>query len=389
VRYARIIAEVCSKPWAILDSTFDSIVQVLARCEAGERLSEDEIRAKVGERKAQPHPYVSNWEFDETYESDSFAAALALASKEVSGRTPGADGRKPSLTAVIPVFGILVNRVASLDISDTGTGVDALAQQFRQAMANPDVKNIVLLFDSPGGSVYGIDEFAQEIFDARGQGKKLVAQIDPLAASAAYYLASQADEIVITPSGEAGSIGVRAMHQDISKALETRGIKITNISAGKYKTEGNPYEPLAEDGLAFMQSRVNDYYDAFVKAVARGREVKKSEVQNGFGEGRVLGAAEAKRIGMVDRIATFDETLARLGAGAKSARVPMAAAAEVVQTPADPQRRTQVSEVPQVASVPSPVGDGSQEVPKHGDSRNPHNGGCNGTHQRPGGRRRP
>jgi ClpP class serine protease len=128
----------------------------------------------------------------------------------------------PKLTAVIPVFGILVNRVASLDISETGTGVDALAQQFRQALANPDVRSIVLLFDSPGGSVYGIDEFAQEIFAARDQ-KRIVAQIDPLAASAAYYLASQASEIVVTPSGEAGSIGVRMMHQDLSKALEAKG----------------------------------------------------------------------------------------------------------------------------------------------------------------------
>jgi signal peptide peptidase SppA len=231
----------------------------------------------------------------------------------------------PKLTAVIPVFGILVNRVASLDISETGTGVDALAQQFRQALANPDVRSIVLLFDSPGGSVYGIDEFAQEIFAARDQ-KRIVAQIDPLAASAAYYLASQASEIAVTPSGEAGSIGVRMMHQDLSKALEAKGIKVTNISAGKYKTEGNPFEPLGEDAQAFMQQRVNDYYDSFVKAVARGRGVKSSEVKNGFGEGRVLGSAEARKLGMVDRVATFDETLARLGASANSARVAMAAA---------------------------------------------------------------
>jgi HK97 family phage major capsid protein len=308
MKYARIIAEVLNIPWAILDAKFDAIATVLARCEAGETLTEEEIRARVGEKKLQGEPYC-------------FAEGERLSFSASSGSAKPA----PKLTAVIPVFGILVNRVASLDISETGTGVDRLQQMFRQALANPDVKAVVLDFDSPGGSVYGIDEFAQEIFDARGQ-KKIVAQIDPLAASAAYYLASQAEEIVITPSGEAGSIGVRAMHQDLSKALEARGVKITHISAGKYKTEGNPTEPLSDDARAFMQQRVNEYYDAFVKAVARGRDVKASDVRNGFGEGRVVGASEAKRLGMVDRVATLDETLSRLGASVNSARVPMATA---------------------------------------------------------------
>jgi HK97 family phage major capsid protein len=320
VRYARIIAEVLNTPWAILDSKFDAIATVLARCEAGERLSEEEIRERVGERKIQGAPFFADQEsnfFKDVFEAQDSSLKLAASSSGAS---------TPKLTAVIPVFGILVNRVASLDISETGTGVDALAQQFRQAMANPDVRNVVLLFDSPGGSVYGIDEFAQEIFDARGQGKRIVAQIDPLAASAAYYLAAQADDIYMTPSGEAGSIGVRAMHQDLSKALAAKGIAVTHISAGKYKVEGNPFEPLSDDAKAFMQQRVNEYYDAFVKAVARGRDAKVADVRNGFGEGRVVGAAEAKKLGMVDRIATFEETLARIGASAKSARVPMATA---------------------------------------------------------------
>jgi ClpP class serine protease len=76
--------------------------------------------------------------------------------------------------------------------------------------------------------------------------------------------------LVITPSGEAGPIGVRAMHQDLSKALELKGIKITHISAGKYKTEGAPTEPLGEKARAYMQQRVNEYYDMFVAAVLAG-----------------------------------------------------------------------------------------------------------------------
>jgi signal peptide peptidase SppA len=326
MKYAHIISTVISTPWAILDAKFDSIVSVLARCEAGERYSEEQIREVCGPKKniSAAMPYVLDEDGDmfptilhpETgnIEASCFVAAAGAAGISAKGK----------LTAVIPVYGILMPRAADFDMSEFGTSIESLRKQFRAAIDNPDVKTVLFDFDSPGGSVYQIDELAVEIFQARNQ-KKIIAQVNAQAASAAYYLAAQASEIVITPSGEAGSIGVRAMHQDISKALEMKGIKITNISAGKYKTEGNRFEPLSEEGLAFMQQRVNEYYDMFLKAVARGREMKLSEVAKDFGQGRVFGAVEAKNRGMVDRIATLDETLARIGAAPASARVPAAA----------------------------------------------------------------
>ena len=312
MKYAHVIGAALSQPWAILDAKFDAIVSVLARCEAGEKLTEDEIRERVGEKKTVAEPFC----ITEDGVRQEFGLAAASAGKSSSG---------PKGVAVLPVFGIIAPRVASLDISETGTGIDALTSQFRAAMANPNIKAIVMDFDSPGGSVYGVDELAAEIFAARDQ-KKIVAQVDPFCASAAYYLASQCSEIAMTPSGEVGSIGVRVMHQDISKALDMKGIKLTNIFAGKYKTEGNPAEPLSEDGMAYWQQRVDDYYGMFVSAVARGRDVKATEVKNGFGEGRMVGATQAKRLGMIDRVATLDETLARLGVSADGGRVPVSAA---------------------------------------------------------------
>ena len=135
-----------------------------------------------------------------------------------------------------------------------------------------------------------------------------------LAASAAYWLASAADEMVVTPSGSVGSIGIVAMHEDVSKALEAEGVKVSIVSAGKYKTEGNPYQPLSVEGRAYLQSQVDQFGGMFVDGVARGRKVSSSQVRNGFGEGRMVLAAGAVRAGMADRVATFDETLARFGA---------------------------------------------------------------------------
>jgi ClpP class serine protease len=117
---------------------------------------------------------------------------------------------------------------------------------------------------------------------------------------------------VVTPSGQVGSIGVFAAHEDISKALDMEGIKVSLISAGKYKTEGMPYEPLSAEARANMQQMVNSFGDMFTNAVARNRGVGSYTVKNGFGEGRMVLARDAVKSGMADSVATLDQTLARL-----------------------------------------------------------------------------
>jgi ClpP class serine protease len=117
---------------------------------------------------------------------------------------------------------------------------------------------------------------------------------------------------VVTPSGQVGSIGVFAAHEDISKALEMKGIKVSIVSAGKYKTEANPYELLSTEARANMQQMVNSFGDMFTNAVARNRGVGSYTVKNGFGEGRMVLARDAVKAGMADSVATFDQTLARL-----------------------------------------------------------------------------
>jgi signal peptide peptidase SppA len=149
-----------------------------------------------------------------------------------------------------------------------------------------------------------------------------VAIANSLAASAAYWIASAASEFHVTPSGEAGSIGVFAEHTDISKWLDKEGINPTLIHAGEFKTEGNQYEPLTDQAAAYIQSRVDDYYTMFVKAVAKYRGVSETKVRNDFGKGRVFGAEQAVASGMADKISTFDQVLTKLtGSKSKSAQI--------------------------------------------------------------------
>jgi signal peptide peptidase SppA len=189
--------------------------------------------------------------------------------------------------------------------------IQRFTQSFRAALADESVGGILIDIDSPGGSVYGVQELANEIYNARGQ-KQIFAIANSLAASAAYWIGSAASEFYATPGGEAGSIGVFAAHQDFSKALESEGVKTTLVSAGKYKVEGNPYGPLGDEARAHMQSRIDSYYGAFTRAVAKNRGVDVATVREGMGQGRTFGASDAKAAGMVDDVATFDQVLSRM-----------------------------------------------------------------------------
>lgn len=218
----------------------------------------------------------------------------------------------PAGVTVIPVIGVIGHRFNMFDEISGGTSIEKLHSTFNAAMADDSIRTIIFDVDSPGGSVEGVPELAQHIFNSRGKGKHIIAIANTLAASAGYWLPSAADEIVVTPSGEVGSIGVYMLHSDYSQAAEDAGVKYTYIKAGKYKTDGNPFEPLGDDARSYLQTRVDEYYDMFVKAVGRHRGRTVAEVKSGFGEGRVVGARQAVELGMADRIGTLDDTLDKL-----------------------------------------------------------------------------
>jgi len=200
-----------------------------------------------------------------------------------------------------------------------GTSTETLGKQIQSAVADDSIGKIVLNIDSPGGSVYGIQEISNIIREAREQ-KPIIAVSNSLAASAAYWIGSQASEFYTTQGGEVGSIGVLTAHQDVSESMQAEGVKTTLISAGKHKVEGNPYEPLDDEAKEAIQKRVNEYYSDFVGAVAQGRGVTKNNVTDGYGQGRVLGAKEAKAEGMIDKIASLDEVITKLTKRTRSSR---------------------------------------------------------------------
>jgi signal peptide peptidase SppA len=221
-----------------------------------------------------------------------------------------ADGR----IAVIPIVGLISNRAQSL-----GTGADRIGAMVDAAVKSARVDGIVFDIDSPGGTVTGVPELADKIYEA-GKIKPTVSVANGLMASAAYWAGSAANKVVVTPSGEPGSIGVYLLHEDWTAAMEADGVKITEISAGKYKTEGAPWKPLDEEAESYLQGRVTAAYDWFVKDVARFRGDTPAAVRKGYGEGRVLTAKDAVAAKLADRVGTLSETVARMAEETASRR---------------------------------------------------------------------
>jgi capsid assembly protease len=212
---------------------------------------------------------------------------------------------------VIPVAGVLLHASSPLTRFMGWTSVDDISQALDAALEVRQAKAIVLDIDSPGGSVFAVPELAEKIYKARGK-KPIYAVVNPMACSAAYWIASAAGKLICTPSGEVGSVGVYTVHQDLSRAAEQAGVKHTLVRAGSKKGETLPVIPLSDDAKAHLQQRADGIHDDFVEAVAKHRGVTPDKVRKTYGEGRSMRSKEALRAGLIDRIATFEQVVGEL-----------------------------------------------------------------------------
>jgi len=269
--YQRCRQVVAETPWAIHPPYLNLIMSILDERSMGYRPSDQEIKDRIGVKR---------------------------------DATPTEGGT----TAVIPLVGPVMTRAGAMsDVSGAST-LEEFKSAFRQALNDPAVQAIVLDIDSPGGTVDGVPEMAAEIAAARGT-KPITAVANYMAASAAYWIATAADELVVSPSAEVGSVGVYAAHQDRSAEMASKGINTTFVYAGDHKVDGNPFQPLSEEAQAHLQEQIDSIYEDFVDAVAANRGTTTEDVLANFGQGRTLLAREAVAAGMADRVATLDEVL--------------------------------------------------------------------------------
>ena len=225
-----------------------------------------------------------------------------------------AEDMKPTIigsTAILPLYGLITQKADIFTAMFGGTSAEIFGAYFSQLAKSPDIKTIVFDVNSPGGEVFGTSELVDKI-KATKNGKKVIAVANSLMASAAYWISTTADEIVSTPSGITGSIGVIAIHEDISEMAKQAGVKFTIITSNEHKGEGNPYEPLTETAKTSMQQRVNYYDDMFVKSVSENRRISQKQLRETYGNGKTYTSADAIKLGVIDKVATLEQVITKI-----------------------------------------------------------------------------
>lgn len=204
--------------------------------------------------------------------------------------------------AVINISGVLLKSVPSwlrfFGIEATGYG--DIRAQLGQALADDSVKSIHLQVSSPGGIIDGLADTADAIFEAR-KTKKVTAAVEDLSASAAYWLTSQAEKIDAGRTAEVGSIGVYTVYLDSSKAAEDEGFKVVLIRSGEHKGMGVAGVEITDKQIEAVKENIDAIADHFVGSVSRGRAKEPGAVKK-LATGRLWIAAEAKKLGLIDRV---------------------------------------------------------------------------------------
>ena len=228
------------------------------------------------------------------------------ASQAVLSAVPNADQYSyqatPDRIAVIDVNGPLMKYASSLS---GGSSTVRIRNMIRNAVRNEDVDGILLRIDSPGGTVSGTMDLAQDVAAATEQ-KPVHAFVDDMAASAAYWVASQADSIWTNATGLVGSIGTFMVIYDLSQMAEQEGIKAHVIRAGKFKGAGTAGTEITDEQLAVWQENVDHMNQQFLDGVSAGRTLSPKTV-SALADGRVHVGQYAVDLQLADGVRTFDE----------------------------------------------------------------------------------
>ena len=268
----RIWNRIAGEPWAITETALHTILEIAAR----ENESPQAVAAKLGRN------------LQNTY--------------SVTER----DG-----VAIIPVTGPLFRYANLFTMISGASSYELIARDFTAALESPQIKGIILDIDSPGGEVNGVSELSNMVFAARGK-KPVVAYASGDAASGAYWIASAADEIVVSETSALGSIGVVGMYQGKS-GKSAEAVEIVSSQSPHKRLD-----PTTDDGRSRLQIRIDSMADVFIETIARNRNVSAENVQNHYGGGDVMIGAKAVSAGLADRIGSLEGLIAELSSPQKS-----------------------------------------------------------------------
>jgi signal peptide peptidase SppA len=239
--------------------------------------------------------------------TDLFLHAAAGPARGLATTTEMVPVKGGKTVAVVNAAGMLMKQQPSMG----GTSTAQLRRDIRSAANDPNVSGILLRVDSPGGTVAGTSDLAADVKAARRK-KPVWGHVDDLAASAAYWMLSQADAVYAnSPTALVGSIGTLHVVYDSSAAAEREGVKVLRFATGPLKGAGAPGVPVTEEMAADYQRIVNETQTHFDAAVRTGRGLTANQL-DAVRTGGVFPAAEAVERKLIDGVRSFDATLAAL-----------------------------------------------------------------------------
>ncbi len=262
-------------------------------------------------------PYADQWFGAWCMEPQRFAGVVSLvehadlrshlANLRSDRPRPAMKAQRSGRVAVVPIVGPMMKTEPSIV---QGTSTVAARAQVREAMLAHDVDGIVLWIDSPGGTVAGTESLASDIRRA-ARVKPTFAYVDDCCCSAAYWVASQASKIFVTPTALTGSIGTYSSVEDVSGAYEKAGVRVVVVAAGKYKGIGTRGTKVTDEQIAYLQKMINALNEEFLQAVGAGRRMNAERVR-AIADGGVFVGKAAIAAGLADAVGSFDQVMAEI-----------------------------------------------------------------------------
>jgi signal peptide peptidase SppA len=320
-------------PWAILPDRFEQLVQ---------RVNQLNIRSHIAAHQANYQALGQHGDFNPSGHR-AYMDHLPSGEAKSDSETPYALSQG---IAQIEMIGPMMKFASSIS---SNVSTVYVRKQLRHAAKNPDVKAIVLRIDSPGGTVSGTKDLADEILKAKAT-KPVIAFVEDLAASAAYWIAAQTNEIVANnTTALIGSIGTYTVIYDYSRQAENLGIKTHVIATGKHKGAGVPGSPITPEQLADFQRVIDSLNDQFKSAVAEGRKLSQGTIDE-LADGRVHPASVALDLKLIDRIESFDAVVNRYAQPIFSSRRAVAMTTEIVKPESQVEAAASIDQLKKICS---------------------------------------
>jgi protease-4 len=200
------------------------------------------------------------------------------------------------------------DKIGLIEINDVIINSEGVVQQIKKFREDKSIKAILLRINSPGGGVAASQEIYEEVKYTRDHGKLVVVSMGSIAASGGYYIACGSNLIVANPGTLTGSIGVIAQFISIKDLADKLGIEETTIKSGELKDSGDPFKKMTEKDKEYFQEVVDNTFGQFLEVVARERKMNKDSLLQ-YANGRVFTGLQAKEIGLIDTLGTFEDAI--------------------------------------------------------------------------------